>query len=123
MFWPAFAKARFESVRAVGDAMLDNEIEQILVKIVAELRVFLATERDAWLKRVQRLNCAFEANRSRPDFVFHCRLGNDRANQVVRQNVCPDLLAYHFRRFAPQYIHCSVCLSERRSSSAFHRSR
>ena len=42
MLRPAFSKARFESIRSIGDAMLDQEIEQILVKIVAERRVVLS---------------------------------------------------------------------------------
>ncbi len=36
MFRPSFSEARFESVRSIGDAMLDKSIKQILVQPAAE---------------------------------------------------------------------------------------
>src|SRR6202020_790343 len=47
----------------------------------------------------------FETDRSRRSASLTGRLSHDRSDQVVRQHMSPDLLAYELRRFATQDVH------------------
>src|SRR5215472_12164689 len=60
---------------------------------------------DHWLKGLQHLERRLETDGSRRDFVLACRLSHDRTDQVVRQDVRPNLLADKFWRLAAQQIH------------------
>src|SRR5262249_28833302 len=60
---------------------------------------------DHWLKGIQHLERRLETDGSRRDFVVACRLSHDRTDQVVRQDVRPNLLADKFWRLAAQQIH------------------
>ena len=53
----------------------------------------------------QRLDRSLEADRSRFDAVFACGLSHDRPDEIVGQEMRPDLLAYKFRRLAAQDVH------------------
>ena len=57
------------------------------------------------LERLQRLQRPLEADRPRRDVVPRRGLGHHRADQVVRQDVRPHLLADQLRRLAPQLAH------------------
>lgn len=65
----------------------------------------LALNRNQRLKCLQRLDRSFEADRSRVDVVFAGGLGDDGADEVVSQNVRPDLLPNQLRCLAAQDIH------------------
>ena len=62
-------------------------------------------QRDHRLKRFQGLDGTLEAERTRFKMVFVRRLSEDRANEVVRQDMCPQLLADQFGSLAPQHVH------------------
>ena len=79
--------------------------EQLLVKVRTESTIAMFMKIDQRLKCFQRLESAFETNRSWLDVVSDRGLRHDRANQIVRQNMCPDFLANEFRRFAAQHVH------------------
>jgi hypothetical protein len=61
-----------EAIWSIGDAMDGNGVEQLLVKSPTKRSVALALDGNHWLKGLQRLDCAFEADRSRLD-VVHAR--------------------------------------------------
>src|SRR5689334_12251725 len=60
---------------------------------------------DHRLKGLQHLERRLETDGSRRDFVLACRLSHDRTDQVVSQDVRPNLLADKFWRLATQQIH------------------
>ena len=80
-------------------------VEQLLVEDGAERGVTASLKVDQRLKRFQRLERPFEADRSRLHAVLRRRLGHDRADEIVGQDVRPDLLADEFRRLAAQDVH------------------
>ncbi len=55
---------------------------------------------DEQLKRLQRLQRPFEADRSRLDTVLRRRLRHDRADEIVGKNMRPHLFTDEFRRLA-----------------------
>ena len=57
------------------------------------------------LERVQRLDRALKADGSWLDAVYGCGLRCNGANEVVSQNVSPDLLPYQLGRLATQDVH------------------
>ena len=77
----------------------------MLIEAHAECRVAFAHDINRWLKPLQRLERAFETDRSRLDVVLGCRLGHDRSDEIVGEDVRPNLIANKFRRLATQDIH------------------
>ena len=69
-------------------------IKQVLVKIHSEGGAALALKVNQWLKRFERLERAFEADRARLDTVLSGSLSHDRADQVVSKDVGPNLLPH-----------------------------
>ena len=65
----------------------------------------VALDVDDWLKSLQCLHGAFQANRSRLKVMFGCGLSHYRSDEVVSQDVRPDFLPHQFRRFAAQNVH------------------
>lgn len=61
--------------------------------------------RDQRLKRFQDLERCLETDGSRCNAISAGRLSHDRVDQVVRQDVGPDLLADKLRRLATQDVH------------------
>ncbi len=57
------------------------------------------------LKRFQGLDGALEADRTWFEMVFVRCLSDDRANQVIGQDMCPQFLANQFGSLAPQHVH------------------
>ena len=82
-----------------------DSVEELLVQVPPMRPVTVTLNGEERLKRFQRLDRAFEANRSWLDAVFGRGLSNDRADEVVSQNVSPDLFSYQLRRFATQDVH------------------
>jgi hypothetical protein len=91
--------SRLESVRSISDAMKCDGLQQLLVKGVSEGRA-TSLKVDQRMKRFQRLQRPFEADRSRLDSALCRRLGHDRADEIVGEHVRPDLLMDKFRRLA-----------------------
>jgi hypothetical protein len=85
--------------------MAGDRIQQPLVQIPAEGGVTLAAQGDHGLERLERLQRALETDGPRLEPVPTGRLGHDRADQVVRQDVGPQFLPDQLRRLAPQHVH------------------
>ena len=64
-----------------------------------------ALDGDHRLEGFQRLDRSLEADRSRFDAVFAGGLGDDRADEIVGQDVRPDFLPDQFRCLAAQDVH------------------
>jgi len=92
-------------VRSVGDAMAGDGIQQLPVEALRKGRELFAPQGNDRLERLQRLERRLEADRPRVDAVSAGRLGDDRADQIVGQDVRPHLLAHQFRHLAPQHVH------------------
>ena len=101
----AFSLARLESVRSIGDAMKCDGVEQLLVEGGPERGVAASLKVDQRLKRFQRLQRPFEADRSRLHSAFRRRLRHDRADEIVGEDVRPDFFVDEFRRLAAQDVH------------------
>ena len=65
----------------------------------------MALEGNQWLKGFQGLECAFEADRSWKHIVHGRGLSDDRADEIVGQDVRPNFLANELRCFASQDVH------------------
>ena len=107
-----FSKARFNTVGAIGNAVCNDGVKQLLVKRRAKRGVVLGFEGDQRLKGFERLDCAFEADGAWFDAMLRCSLRHDRSDQIVGQDVRPNLVAHHFRCLASQDLHLH-CLLER----------
>ena len=60
---------------------------------------------DHWLEGFQCLHGVLEAEGPRR-CVMLCRcLSHDRANEIVREHMRPDLFTHQFRSFAAQHVH------------------
>jgi hypothetical protein len=93
--------------RPVADAVRGEGVQQSGVEAV---ELVAATVGHSGLKRRQRSNRAFEADRARRDVLFRSGLGHHRANQIVRQQVRPDFAMRHVRRFATQVVQMHALL-------------
>jgi hypothetical protein len=60
---------------------------------------------DQWLKRFQCLNGSLEADGTGFESVLVCGLRDDGPDEIVSENVRPDLFAHEFRRLATQDVH------------------
>ena len=101
----SFPSAGLVTIRAIGDAVRGDGIEQLVVQAQAMCSVMRTLERDHWLKRFQGLDGAFEAERTWFEIVFVRSLSEDRANEIVGQDVRPQFLANQFWGLAPQHVH------------------
>ena len=95
-----FHSARFITVGTVSDAMNSNRVKQLLVKAPTKRSVAVPTKGDRRLEGFQRLNRSFEAHRARFDAMFCRGLSHDRPDEIVGEDVRPNLLPHQFRRFA-----------------------
>jgi hypothetical protein len=101
----SFLSPGLVAIRAVGDAVGGDGVEQVVVQAQAARRVVFALQRDHRLKRFQGLDGALEADRTWFEIVLVRCLSDDRANQVVGQDVCPQFLANQFGSLAAQHVH------------------
>jgi hypothetical protein len=92
VFGSAFSQSWFVSIGPVGNSMIGDRIEQVLVEAHAEGRVVFALESNRWLVGFERLHRSLEADRSRFDAMFDGRLCRDCSDQIVGQDVRPKLL-------------------------------
>jgi len=72
--------------------------------------ITVALDGEERLERFQRLDRTLEADRSRLNTVLGRRLSHDGADEVVSQNVSPELPPHQIRRFATQDIHLQCLL-------------
>lgn len=105
-----FSSSRFVTIGSIGDAMDDDGIEQLFEETLPERGVALSLHGDHRLEGFQCLDRALEADRARLNAVLRCRLGNDCADEVIGQNVCPDLLTHQLGRSAAQDVHLQSLL-------------
>ena len=103
--WRAFSLSRFKSVRSISDAVKCDGVEQLLVEGGTERRATASLKVNQRLKRFQRLQRPFEADRPRLHSVLRRRLRHDRADEIVGENVRPDFFVDEFRRLAAQHVH------------------
>jgi len=101
----AFPQPRFEPIWTVGDTMGCDRFEQLVTELRAEARVLLAPDGNHRLEGFERLNGPFEADRSWFDAILGCGLRHDRADEIVGQDVGPNLFTHEFRRLAAKNIH------------------
>jgi hypothetical protein len=104
-FWSSLPAPRLEAVGTVGHAVCRNGIEQLFVKLPAELSVTPALQGDQWLESLQGLERSFETDRTRLDGVFNRNLSHDRADEIVGQNVGPEFLPNEVWRLAAEDVH------------------
>jgi len=99
------SQPRFVPVGSIGDSMAGDGIQELLGESTAEGRVLFALESNHRLEGLQRLHGSLKADRTGVQTVVAGGLGAERAAQMVRQEVRPDLLAHQFPRLAPQHVH------------------
>ena len=80
--------------------MSGDRVEKLLVEMDSVRTITVTLRGDQWLKRFQCLNGALEADGARFDVVLVGGLRDDDADEIVSQDVCPDLLPHEFRRLA-----------------------
>ena len=80
--------------------MSSDGIENLLIESVAEVGVVFSTDRNQRLEGFQCLDRSFEADRSWFDIVLAGGLGDDRADEIVGEDVSPDLFPDYLRCFA-----------------------
>ena len=97
-----FDCSRFDTARAITNADSRDLVEHHSIKCTA-VGAGIIDPYEA--KGVHCLHGAFEAHLSRLQFVLESGLGNDFAKEVVCEEVNPDFLADHRRRFASQDGH------------------
>ena len=105
MFGSAFPQPRFKSVGPIGDSVFGDCIQQTMVEEMAKGRVVLALEGNHGLKGFESLERSLETDRSRFDAMFDSGLCRDRTDEVVGQDVRPELLADEFWCLAAQDVH------------------
>ena len=74
--------------------MCGDGIEELLVQLSPVQSITVTLDGEEWLERFQRLDRTLEADRSRLNAVLGRRLSHDRADEVVSQNVSPELLPH-----------------------------
>jgi hypothetical protein len=82
-----------------------DSVEKLLIEMSAERCASVAFDGDQRLESGQRLNRALEADRSRFQAVLRRRLGHDCADEIVGQDVGPDLFPHQLRRLAAQHLY------------------
>ena len=82
--------------------MTCDGIKQVLVENQAELRVMGALDSDQRLEGFQCLDCTLEADRSWIDSSLDCCLSDDRADEIVGEQVRPYFLPYELPQEDPK---------------------
>jgi len=105
VFRSSFRHAWLEAVGAIGDAVLGDGPQHLLIQGFQVLDSAVCLLADHRLKGRQHLDRRLETDGSRLDSVLAGRLSHDRTDQVVSQDVRPDLLADKLWCLAAQQIH------------------
>ena len=100
-----FSKSRFNTVGTVRNTMCNDGIEQLVVKCRPNSGAVLGFARDQRLEGFERLDGALEADGPWFDAMLDGGLGHDRSDQIVGQDVRPNLLAHQFWCLASQDVH------------------
>ena len=98
-----FSSSRLEAIRPISDTMSNDGVEQMLVEMFTERSVVAALHGNHRLKSLQRLDRALETDRPRFETMLARGLSDNRPNEVVGQDVGPDL--FTLRRPAAQDVH------------------
>jgi len=85
--------------------MCCDSVEELLVQLSPMRSITVTLDGEERLERFQRLDRTLKADRSRLNAVLGCRLSHNGADEVVSQNVSPELLPYQLWRLATQDIH------------------
>jgi hypothetical protein len=101
VFRPSFRHAWLEAVGVIGDAVLGDGPQDSLIQGIQVLDSTIRLLADHRLKGHQHLERRFETDGSRRDSVLAGRLSHDRTDQVVSQDVRPNLLADKLWRLQP----------------------
>ena len=105
VFGAAFSQPRFIPIRPIGDPVVGDRIEQVLVEDLAERRAAIALESNHWLEGFERLDRSLETDRTRFDAVFGCSLSYDRSDEIVGQDMRPEFLPDKLWCLASQDVH------------------
>jgi len=103
-FWSTFSSPRLVSVGSVGDTVDGDRIEHVPVEGLAEGRAAFALESNHWPKCLECLDYSLEADCSRFDAVFSCRLSRDRTDEIG-QDMRPEFLSDKCRCLASHDVH------------------
>ena len=101
----SFRHSRLEAVRTIGDAVDGDGPERPPLERFSVAKTEVGLVSNQGLKGLEDLKRRLEAEGSRWDPVPAGRLCHERADQVVGQDVCPDLLPDQFRCLAPEHVH------------------
>src|SRR5215475_4049 len=91
VFRPALSEPWFHSIRPVRHTVRGYGIQHLLVQSAAAFGIVARPQRDHRLERFERLDRSLEADRSGFEAVFAGGLCDDGADQVVTENMCPQL--------------------------------
>ena len=105
MFGSAFQQSWFKSVRPIGDPLTGDAVEQLMIEQHSMNCASMLLVIDQPLKLFEELKRPLEANRSWLNLMFRCCLRHDHTDEIVSENVRPNLLTHEFRCFATQDIH------------------
>jgi hypothetical protein len=100
VFRPSFRHAWLEAVGAIGDSVLGDGPQHLLIQGFQVFDSTMCLLADHGLKGHQHLERRLETDGSRRDSVLAGRLSHDRTDQVVSQDVRPNLLADQLWRLA-----------------------
>ncbi len=122
-FGTALSPPRLKAIGPIGDSVTSNGVQQVLVEGDAEGGIAMALASIHRLKGFQRLQRTFEADGARFNLVPCGGLRHEGANQVVRQDLRPELLSDQLGVLQRKMSIGSVCFNDLRSHSAFQRAR
>ena len=80
--------------------MCSDSVEELLVQLSPMHSITVTLDSEERLECFQRLDRTFQADRSRLNAVLGRRLSHNGADEVVSQNVSPELLPYQLWRLA-----------------------
>ena len=93
----SFSLAWFKAIWPICDTMCCDGIEQLFVEIKSFFAVTLSVHSDQRLKGLECLNGTLETDCAGFKLMRVGGLCNDRADQIVRENVRPGLLPTNLR--------------------------
>jgi hypothetical protein len=100
VFRSSLLQAWFEPIGAISDALQGDGFQDLHVQGFSMSGTTMGLVHNQWLKGFENLKSCFETDGARQNSMLGGCLSHDRANQVVRQDVCPYLLADEFWRLA-----------------------
>ena len=102
---PALPEPWLHAIRPVGHTVRGYGIQNLLVEPAAAFGITARPQRDHRLERLERLDRSLETDRPGHEAVLAGGLCDDGADQVVSQNMCPELFPNRFRCLAAQHPH------------------